>query len=146
MAVSSYRDVNWGNNEILATDKLNTMASNTRYLFERAPKMYYNAYGVRKDTGVKIAAGVCTFAPSKSTIQSKTVSFGSFFTVNSRPVITTGIYSGGNRRIVVTYNGIQSVGWTPDHRGFVAHLSVATLEKGHYIYKPTYVNWMAIGF
>ena len=146
MAVSSFKDVNWGANEYLATDKLNTMASNSRYLFERAPKLYYNAYSVKKDTGVKIACGVVTFAAGKKTLYSKTVNFGSFFTVNSRPIIVTGLYSGSNRRIVTTYTGIQGAGYAPDHRGFVCYLGTATLEKSHYIFKSTYVNWIAMGY
>ena len=83
MAVSAFKDVNWAPNEYLATDKLNTMVSNTRYLFERAPKLYYNSYSIKKDSGIKIACGTATIAPSKAHYYTKTINFGSFFTVGS---------------------------------------------------------------
>lgn len=146
MAVSTFKDVNWGNNEYLSADKLNTMVANTRYLFERAPKMYYNSYAVKKDTGVKIACGAYTIAPGKGHLFRRTIYFGSFFTTGSKPVIVTGITSPSNRRMIPSMYGIQGEGYVPDHRGFVACVNTSTTEKAHYLKKQIYFNWIAMGY
>lgn len=146
MAVASYKDVNWGENEYLATDKLNTMASNSRYLFERAPKLYYNSYSVKKDTGIKIACGTATIAPSKAHYYNKTIYFGSFFTAGSSPVVVTSITSPANRRLTLSHWGIQGTGYVPDNRGFIVCVATATLEASHYLTKQIYVNWLAMGY
>lgn len=146
MAVSSFKDVNWGANEYLATDKLNAMVSNTRYLFERAPKLYYNSYAIKKDTGIKIACGTATIAPGKAHYYTKTINFGSFFTVGSKPVIVTSVTSPSNRRMILSHWGVQGTGYVPDHRGFIVCAATATLEKSHYLSKQIYVNWIAMGY
>lgn len=147
MSVQSFKDVNWGPNEYLATDKLNTMTSNSRYLYERAPKLYYNAYSVKKDTGIKIACGTTTMPPKKNdNYRRKTIYFGSFFTAGSRPIIVTGITSPYNRRLITVNFGIQGEGYVPDHRGFVCAVTTSTIGKGHYIKKQIYINWIAMGY
>jgi len=146
LAVSAFKDVNWGPNEYLATDKLNTMVSNTRYLFERAPKLYYNSYSIKKDTGIRIACGTATIAPGKAHYYKKTINFGSFFTVGSKPVIVTSVTSPYNRRMILSHWGIQGEGYVPDHRGFIVCAATATMEKSHYLAKQIYVNWIAMGY
>jgi len=147
MAVTSFKDINWSDNEYLATDKLNTMVSNTRYLFERAPKLYYNSYSVKKDTGIRIACGTTTIAPKKNEhYYNKTINFGSFFTAGSRPVIVTSVTSPYNRRMILSHWGIQGTGYVPDHRGFVVCAATATMEKSHYLSKQIYINWIAMGY
>jgi hypothetical protein len=144
--ISSFKDVNWGEDDYLATDKLNTMASNTRYLFERAPKLYYNSYSVQKDTGVKIACGTATIAPGKGHYFHRIIQFGSFFTAGCKPVIVTSITSPENRRIILTQFGLQGPNYVPDNRGFEVYVSTATLEATHYLNKQIYVNWIAMGY
>jgi hypothetical protein len=146
LSVSSFKDVNWGSDDLLTTDKLNTMVSNTRYLFERTPKLYYNAYNTKKDSGLKIACGTTTIAPGKVNLYRKTVYFGSFFTAGSKPVIVTGVTSPSNRRMITSIYGIQGLGYVPDHRGFVACANTSTTEKSHYLNKQIYFNWVAMGY
>lgn len=147
MAVTSFKDVNWSDMEPIATDKLNTMTSNTRYLFERAPKLYYNSYSVKKDTGIKIACGTTTIAPRKGQhYYSKNVYFGSFFTAGCKPVVVTSVTSPYNRRMILSQWGIQGTGYVPDHRGVVVCVATATMEKAHYLAKQVYVNWIAMGY
>lgn len=145
MAVSSYKDVSWGD-EYVRTDKLNTMASNTRYLFERAPRLYYNAFGVRRDTGIKIACGVASIPPSKTAYAGITVNFGTFFTTGSRVVVATSISAGYQRKIIATLHGLSGPGYLPDHRGF--HANVTTFEyaaKDNHVIRTAYLNWVAMG-
>lgn len=146
MAVSAFKDVNWAANEYLATDKLNLMVSNTRYLFERAPKLYYNSYSIKKDTGIRIACGTSTIAPGKAHQYKKTINFGSFFTSGSKPVIVTSVTSPYNRRMILSHWGIQGEGYVPDHRGFIVCAATSTNEKSHFLHKQIYINWIAIAY
>ena len=145
MAVSSFKDVYWGN-EFVDTDKLNVMAENTRYLFERAPKLYYNAFGVRRDTGIKIACGVASIPPSKSSTATISVNFGTFFTTGSRVVVATSVTAGYQGKILPTLYGLSGPGYLPDHRGF--HARITTFEwqpKNNHVIRTAYLNWLAMG-
>lgn len=146
MAVSQFKDMNWGPNEPVATDKLNTMISNTRYLYERQPRLYYNAYSVKKSAGIRIASGTVSVPANKGNYHTQNVNFGSFFTIGCKPVITTGICSPYNRRIIPTYWGFSGKGYSPDHRGFVVCVTTADLSKNHYLKKRVYLNWIAFGY
>jgi hypothetical protein len=148
MAVSSYKDVNWGANEPLDTNKLNTMSSNSRYLFERAPRVYYASYGVRNDTGMKIAAGASVMPAVKNAGQYITVTFGSFFTPGCRPIVIPGVVSNNNWRIIVTTKNIASNN-VPDYRGFIARCATAEYHTGNklnYFINPGYLHWVAVGY
>lgn len=146
MTVSSFKDLSWGDNEPISTDKLNTMVSNTRYLFERAPRMYYNAYSVQKDTGVKIACGTATIPPGKGWYFYKTIQFGAFFTAGSRPIIVTSVTSASNRRMILSQYGIQGSAYVPDNRGFTVCAASSTQEKNYSVPKQLYINWIAMGY
>ena len=145
MSVSSFKDISWGANEQLDTTKFNTMCANTRYLFERAPKLLFTAYGIRKDSGLKIACGVAAVPPSTGTWATVAVPFGSFFTEGSRPVITTGVHGTANGRVIATIQGYSGREWAPDHRGFYGHLCAAELVASqNRILKTTYLHWQAM--
>lgn len=147
MAVSAFKDVIWNSSDRGTTAKLNTMAQNTRYLLERAPKLYYNSYGVKKDVGVKIGCGV---VPVPSTVNSTsyvTVNFGSFFSVGSKPVVVTSLTSPVNTRVIDTIYGLGGTYTVPDHRGFGARVAATeiygTMKN---LPKTIYLNWVAVGY
>lgn len=147
MAVSQFKDVAWTANEDIATDKLNNMTANTRYLFERAPKLLFTSYGAKKDTGLKIACGVATVAATKSNMRIVQIPFGSFFTVGCKPTIVTGITSPNQVGLVNTNHGISGSAYVPDHRGFYARVAARELNaKNNYIMKTGYLHWMAMGY
>lgn len=147
MSVSQYKDISWADEEPLDTNKLNTMVSNSRYLFERAAKVYYNAYGTHKDTGIKIACGVATIPPASAYSTKITVYFGAFFTPGCRPVIATSITTPYNRRVIETINGISGDAALPDHRGFIAHIAAVEFnDKTNYLVKTMHLNWIAMGY
>lgn len=147
MAVTQYKDVSWVDGEPLDTNKLGTMVSNSRYLFERAAKVYYNAYGTHKDNGIKIACGTGTVPPVDAYSTAISIYFGSFFTPGCRPIIATSITSSYNRRVMATINGIGGPSALPDHRGFIAHLAVGELnDKANKLVKTMHLNWIAMGY
>lgn len=147
MAVTSFKDLAWGPIEQIETAKLNDMAANTRYLFERAPKLLYTAYGAKKDVGLKILCGTATIVATKSPTRIFTVPFGSFFTTGSKPVVVTGIVSPYNGGLIATTYGISGGAYSPDHRGFVARVVARELSsKSNYIFKNSYLHWIAMGY
>lgn len=147
MAVTQYKDTSWGANEAITTDKLNAMSSNTRYLFERAPKLLFTAYGAKKDTGIKIASGVATCVATKSSFRQIMIPFGSFFTTGCKPVVVTGMHATGQGGLVVVHSGMSGSAYTPDHRGFRATVSAREFaSKNNHILKTSYVHWMAMGY
>lgn len=147
MAVSAYQDVTWNPGDPTDRNKLNRMAQNSRFLLERAPKLYYNAYNVKKDLGIKLACGVVAIPATKNTGTDVTVNFGAFFTTGTRPVPVTGITSSGNLRVIETTHGLGGLNTVPDHRGFVARVAATEIYGTiKYIPRTLYLNWIAMGY
>lgn len=145
MAITEFKDINWSGDEPLDTAKLQAMVSNTRYLFERMPKLYYNAYGGKRDVGIKIAAGHTYYTAYAAAGRWVPVYFGSFFTVGCRPVITLTVHTATNYGMS---SRVMSIDWTsaiPDHRGFQAGIYTAGPRLTDQI-KPGWVGWHAIGY
>lgn len=145
---TSYRPVNWAN-EFISSDKLNQMAANDQYLFERTPTVYYNSSGVSKRTGgMKIMSGTVIFPINKrvSTL-TKEVHFGSFFSQGCRPVVTTGMCmtSGGRYNITVASLGNNSA--LPDHRGVRFRVIANPMNsKDNKVLHKVVVSWTAVGY
>ena len=120
--------------------------ANTEWLFRNTPRAHYSLpSGIRKDTGVKIASGLIMFPPKKSDNDTGSVRFGGFFSAGCEPVITTGIYSNGQRKIFCVISGLGSL--KPDHRGFQAMINIAaSLDKNDKITNTIYVSWQAMGY
>ena len=147
MAATPYKAVLWGNNEPLATDKLNQMANNSQYLFENMPKVTYSAYGIKKATSVKVIAGIVSIAPNKSLWASQRVEFGSYFSAGCKPVIVTGMQpTAGKWRFQTIVKGIGT--YYPDHRG--CELAVGADYYGtsvkNVVDVKVYVHYIAIGW
>lgn len=143
MAQNDYRPVSW-NGESISNAKLNQMANNTQFIFERQPKMRYTGAGnnIIRDTALKVLSGKTPFPPvTTANWIYQNIYFGSFFTVNCKPIITASLEAGDHRgRVVIRSFGAQ--GTEIDHVGFIAivsHESAATLSPG-------WVHWTAVGY
>ena len=142
MAATPYKPISWSPQELVSDDKMAQLANNSQWLFENTPRTNYNAYGVARATGVKIACGVQIIAASKAPTQTRPVYFNNFFSAACHPVVTTGII-GFQRKIFVILNGFGVL--HPDQRGFeiTVEAESATVNK---IERAFYVTWMAMGF
>lgn len=145
---TSYKPISWGN-EYISSDKLNIMTSNDQYLFEHMPTVYYNANGIRKQSGgMKIMTGV---VPISSTTRAKATSkafyFGSFFSQGCKPIVTTSISMGASLGTYhVTVDGLGGPR-QPDHRGMrVRVFANARNAKNNRIHTNLYVHFIAIGY
>ncbi len=145
MAITPYRPISWNNDEPLFTDKLNQMTSNDQWLFENAPRAYYNAYNVKKTSGIKIAAGLAGFNPNGTPREHHIVNFGTFFTPGARPIIATSLGHDGEVRL---HYGIKGIGTKfPDHRGFEFLGSVDHYnQKLNKMQRRYYLHWIAISY
>ena len=147
MPATPFKPVLWGNNDALATEKLNQMTNNDQYLFENMPRVMYNAYGVKKTTSVKVLAGIVSVAPSNALWAAANVEFGSFFTAGCKPVVVTGTQPTGNRwRYHTIVKGIGT--YYPDHRGINVAVGAdyyGTSTK-NVVDQRVYVHYIAIGW
>lgn len=142
MAATPYKPLSWQPSDIISDSKLDQIANNSQWLFENTPRASYNAYGVKRATGVKIASGTVLIYASKLASQTRPVYFGNFFSAACKPVVTTGVISFQRRTFVIT-NGFGV--YQPDNRGFeiVVECESASANK---IERNFYVSWMAMGF
>lgn len=145
MAATPYKPISWYDNDPLFTDKLNAMTNNDQWLFENSASMYYNAYSLKRTTGIKIACGMTLIPSAKSSWASALVYFGDFFSAGCHPVIVTGLVHQWEIRI---HHGVRGIGTMhPDQRGFT--ISVSTdipTATSNYISKFFYVSWIAMGY
>ena len=145
---TSYKPLSWGE-EYISSDKLNQMASNDQYLFERTPTVYYSAYGVNKKSGgMKIMSGVLAIYANKNASHvTKDYHFGSFFSHGCRPVITVGQNMTTAGRYHVYFKGFGT--FAPDHRG-VKFGVIANHRSGsktpNRINTKIYIHWTAVGW
>lgn len=141
MTTTPYKPVSW-DSEIINAEKLATMASNDQWLFENTPRIRYSVAGIVKDGGLKFIAGKSAF-PKIGTQNFTYVSvyFGSFFSANCKPSITTGLEGLVTiGRSAVTLQGFS--GNEIDHTGFIACISndaYTSVDNG-------WVHWQAVGY
>jgi hypothetical protein len=115
------------------------MTSNDQYLFERTPSVRYNAYGVTRDTTLKIASGIVVM-PVGSQVVKRDVYFGNFFTSGCKPVVVVGLLSNGENKITVSAQGLAQS--TPGHEGF----RIISINHSGKINNTHHVSWIAVGF
>lgn len=144
MATTPYRPVSWSDNEPVFTSKLNQMTSNDQWLFENSATMLFDAYGVNRAQGIKMACGVLTCAPSPSGIQQHTVYFPAFFTNGCNPVLVTELVHQGEVRF---HWGTKGIGTRfPDHRGFEILGGSDVTGGWTRMTKTFYIPWIAMGY
>lgn len=143
MAANDYKPVSW-NGEPITNLKLNQMANNTQYLFERAPRIRYSGAGLTRDTALKIISGKSPF-PIKTNMDwvDTNIYFGSFFSAGCKPVVVATVETTGGW--LRKYVSLRGFGGEIDHTGFIAH--VVTHESfADHINSVGWVHWTATGY
>lgn len=112
-------------------------------MFENTPRASYDAYGVKRTTGVKIACGATIIYASKLEMQTRPVYFSNFFSAASKPIVTTSVTS-FQTAVFVTINGFGV--YQPDSRGFEVVVELRAKSGAAQISQNFYVNWIAMGF
>lgn len=144
MGATPYQPISWSDNEPLYTDKLNAMANNEQWLFENAPRMYYNTFGLKKTSGIKILTGFVQLPPGNEHT-GNTFYFGTFFSQGCQPVVVASINTFPRGRLVVVTRGIGSQ-W-PDSRGFECRVYSAEPTSATRVIPPgVYAAFIATGW
>lgn len=146
--MTDFTDVTWGDDDTITPEKLNAMGSNDKYLLQRVLPAQYQAYGLKKNDGIKIASGIQNFAASTGRTMTKDIYYGGYFSEGCRPSIQATCAVTDSHR---TFCVIQAIGagiLRPDHNGFRVVLNADPLDDKTKTYFPTivHVHWMAIGY
>jgi hypothetical protein len=144
MAFPLIKVLSWSPLDTITADKLNDMVNNDNLLQENMVRGYYNGL-VKKDTGIRIAAGLVVVTARKSNVASVPVTFGDFFSAGCNPIVTTGANATSQRQIYVTIDGPGSA-ILPDRTGFSAVAWVDSTSKTKKITHSFYISWIALGW
>jgi hypothetical protein len=146
LSATPYRPLSWHSNEPVYEQKINQMVNNIQWLFERSPRMSYRAHGVRRNEGIKIAAGTAFFpANGKRSFQSEHVDFGGFFSAGCEPIVVTGHVVNGSRLVHI---GVRGRGRKhPNHLGMVLTAQINARSDKHQKFSSScHANWVAVGY
>jgi hypothetical protein len=137
MAANEYKPVSW-NGEAITNTKLNQMANNTQFLFERAPRIRWTSAGLTKDTGIKVLAGKVPITTTTNNYCYLPIYFGTYFTPGCKPILSGGLEAGNHRSHVV----FQPFANELDHTGMTAVVA----NEAETLYAPGFVHYMVIGY
>lgn len=148
MTSTPFSSVSWGD-EAITPNKLNQMANNDNWLYDNTPRMYYNAWGIRRNSGLVVAGGVARVGATKAAYSHVNVNFGTYFASGSKPIITTGVMTGPQGRLSIIVRGPTGGATTtdgPDHTGFSIWVYPNNIvAASNYIQQDVYINWISMG-
>lgn len=140
-----FKAITWSPNELIGEPKMDTLVSNSEFLFYNTPRALYTLPGITRVEGVKLASGRGIITARAEDTAGLTISFGNFFSSGCEPIITTGIVAEGETAIFCVINGISTA--TPDNTGFQVEVNVATTNAAvDRFVRNVYINWMAMGY
>lgn len=142
---TTFTPVNFSQGQLLDTDTLNTLNSNSVFLRNQmVDGKQVNEAGAVTDTGIKILGGRIYLPPQNVRVVYGTIAFPALFTAGWKPVVTTAIGSPtGSCKFEHVIYGIGSV--FPDHRGFQFKLKVSDAYPKAVFDHSLYFNYIAIG-
>jgi hypothetical protein len=148
MTATPFKAISFSPGEILTRAKLNQMTNNEQWLFENILQGQYNAHYIKRTSGLKLAAGIATFAVTTKGGRSVNVYFGSFFSVGCKPIVVGQAAGHGSGRLICAVTGPGANNNWPDHTGFRMWLSpdYGLALSLYRIYKTAYGNWIALGW
>lgn len=117
----AYERINWGYEQV-DTDKLNKMVANDDYMYQTMVTAYYDVYGVVRDSGLEMRTAYIKGVATEAVSFFSSFYYSRPFLPGARPVVLTGVASGGPMLYVLGIRGLDNRG-IPDHRGFLCHFS-----------------------
>lgn len=150
MAATPYKPVAFSAGENITKEKMGQMNNNIQWLFENSPRMTYDANGIKRSSGLKVASGIVPIAPNNTDWGSGRVYFGNFFSVGCNPVVVGTVNANpltGKARKVCSVSGVDT---TPviDHRGFQWWVwsNEPSWVAQPYFDTTNYFHWIAVGW
>lgn len=153
MAQNEYRPVSW-NGEPITNSKLNQMANNTQFLFERTPRIRYAAAGITRDSGLKMIVGKTPIPIVQTEWTEVETYFGDFFSAGCHPSINANLEMTQNLHrtlMVIRPLGSYTTYGEIDHRGFKAHVWSNEDDGGggpaaDVLTTGGFIHWQAVGY
>jgi hypothetical protein len=131
------------NGEPLTTTKMNQLANNVQYLFERSANVRYASSGITRDNGIKVITGKTAFAKTSKTYTNVYIYFGSYFTAGCSPTVQVSLELPNlGHRYHISFRGFNGGGQV-DHRGMIA---VVATEAYKNLPEGGFVHWTATGY
>ena len=145
--MSEYKDVVWSSGDNYDKEKLQDMADNSRLVYQRLPRMVYNAYGVTRTENIKFAGGVAITPSSQNTHAVYTdVYFNGFFSPGCTPIVTcTPMLTPWAWVTVLVMAPGSGQNTSPNHIGFRIGVTDNTGDK-RALTKPYHIAWHAMGW
>jgi hypothetical protein len=129
-------------NDAADLERLNGIVSNLNFLNDSKLTMRYDAYGTVRTDNMKIAAGTIDVTTNGSS-RTRQIFIPSFFTPNTRPVVTASIASVTRRRSFISIANLNATSVSLTFDGFTCHVETASGEP---LTGGQIVNWLAVGF
>lgn len=121
------------------------MCNNDQWLYENMPRMFYNAHGLKRTNGIKLATGFAVLMPNKTHAISAAIYFGNYFSQGCKPVVLATNNNHRQPRLFIWTSGIgdrSNVNYYPDDRGFSIQVQI---DSG-VINSSLAIPWIAIGY
>lgn len=141
MALIPWKDITWGENDLITVDQLAGGESNDVWLRDNTPRGVYTIGN--RATGLKIACGATVIKATDARMASVQVSFGNIFSAGCRPIITLGCETRQNY-VSLTILGIGQL--HPDDRGFMVQAAGDQVVGTAKLDWDIHVNWIAMGY
>lgn len=140
-----YQDITFVDDQLIDSETMQTIAGDLRYLYDNTPAVYYRAYDVRKNTGMKVACGVVQMVPHKAKQINRDISFGNYFSASCRPVVVVTGATGAWVSIEIAAQGGHTR--VVNNTGFRIYLQSNEVGKvKSYFPSSSYIHWIAIGW
>jgi hypothetical protein len=135
----------FANNDGADQSRLNAMISNLNFLNDSKVRVNYNAYGVQRSDGMKIACGTADADSPNTMFRLRWVAAGNFFTPGTRPVCVVTLATLRVRRSTIAIAQRTGESIIPDHTGFQAYARFI-FETGNPPYGPNFIHWIMMGY
>jgi len=143
---SNWKAITWSPNDVITDEKLQGMVANDELLKNNVLQTTYRGNSGSQSQGLRLLAGTATISSTKkSASAARSISFGSFFSSNVKPIISTGLVSKNQRQVFLTVSGQGNI-VIPNNKGMVVHVFVAPSSKKKNITNTLYVHWHALGY
>lgn len=142
---NEFEPLSWVDGQDIDVDSMNQMTSNDNWLYNNMSTAFYNAYGVAKNTGVKVAGGIAILGPTKDKTIYKEIGFGNYFSASCKPIVTSS--HTGNKQTFLSIGGIGTGNVHPDNRGFsISLIADPVASTKNYFPNQVFCHWIALGW
>lgn len=144
--MSTYTPMTWSNGDAVSIERMNTMAENDQYLYERVIESKHVWDGAETTAGIKILAMNARFPSVNAKLATIPISWNGFFSPGCNPIVNLTVGRRQRNRLWVSVKGPSGENW-PNSRGCEIHGVMDPDTHNEYTFGiPIAVHIMAIGY